>query len=124
MPGTPISITRSTPRPNHETGAEPPARRVVDADDEPAPPRTVAELVALRNLQAAQREAEIRSWVQRVADEEAAGRAAGDPGSATPDRPTSLPDRTPVGHDHAGRSAESRPVTRLTQGRPAGRERS
>jgi Family of unknown function (DUF6350) len=44
------------------------------ADGGPPAPRTVAELVAQRNRQAAQQEAEIESWVQRVADEEAAQR--------------------------------------------------
>jgi hypothetical protein len=47
-------------------GAHPPV------DDDPPAPRTVAELVAQRNRQAARQEAEIESWVQRVADEEAA----------------------------------------------------
>jgi hypothetical protein len=43
-------------------------------DDGPPAPRTVAELVAQRNRQAAQQQAEIESWVQRVAEEEAAQR--------------------------------------------------
>jgi hypothetical protein len=44
------------------------------ADDDPPAPRTVAELVAQRNRQAAQQQTEIESWGQRVAEEEAAQR--------------------------------------------------
>ncbi|HVH22737.1 MAG TPA: DUF6350 family protein [Pseudonocardia sp.] len=74
---------------NHETGVQPdgrPSAELIDRD-EPAAPRTVAELVELRTRQAAQRESEIRSWVQRVADEESARPAEDDPGPAAPDRP-------------------------------------